>query len=230
MAAPKSYQGIIDLTYKELDKNREIVLQDCNRYVKGLTKSGRNNKVRETKVKEVAKQFNTGRACLDKYITVGLGMAGRPTIILRFFGREVARIFLNDNKDKMFTISNPGKLPLENNSKDKSLRELNNRFKKRFENNGLDINKEYEWDSPEGKAFRRIFINKDAKTNLAITNEHYFESQLLSDLSLNLKKGKSLPFIQPIKYAGCRLQFPTKLKASAAKEDNVEYSRKGGRN
>jgi hypothetical protein len=156
-------------------------------------------------------------------------MKGTPTIILRFYGREVARVYFDKKKnEKFFKISPVGKVTLKNAGEEKELRHLNQKFKKTFDNNDLEIGKEYKWNSREGENFRSIFANKNSKNELTLVNEHYLESQLLKDLSSKVRKSKSIPHIQPIKYAGCRLQFPTKLKASKAKNDIVTYARNGG--
>ena len=197
----KKYINVIDLTYKELEDNKDEILKDVKRYANKLTAINRQKKSRIETVKEIVKKFNTQKACLDKYINVDLAMKGTPTIILRFYGREVARVYFDKKKnEKFFKMSPVGKVTLKNAGEEKELRHLNQKFKKTFDNNDLEIGKEYKWNSREGENFRSIFANKNSKNELTLVNEHYLESQLLKDLSSKVRKSKSIPHIQPIKY------------------------------
>lgn len=229
----EEYKNVIKKTYEEILKgHNKTILEDCNRYAEKLAKILKHKekgKNREEQVKNVASAFNTSRAHLDKYITVGLGMTGTPTIILRFYGREVARIYFDsDTGEKSFEISKVGKTGPENVGEKADLRKLNEKFEKTFADNGLIVEKKYRWNLKEGTKFRRIFARKDANNILTIKKEHYFESQLLKDFSSKNKNMKTIPYLQPVKYAGCRLQFPTKIKGSKAKDNFLEYSRTGG--
>jgi hypothetical protein len=60
----KKYINVIDLTYKELEDNKDEILKDVKRYANKLTAINRQKKSRIETVKEIVKKFNTQKGLL----------------------------------------------------------------------------------------------------------------------------------------------------------------------
>lgn len=145
------------------------------------------------------------RGCqnLHFYITIANIKNKRRCFDIRYLGQSVGKISVSRNKVYL-TVD-----------------------KKQAKNNeifGYDVRKigeinRSEWQSKEARRFRKFFEECD---KLPRIKEHMVESALLSELSKEQAKNKTLCNIQPIDFAGVRFHMVTGISASKAKKEKTE--------
>lgn len=227
------YGKIIKATYDEIEKESKKILENYKRYADALIQCDDENDLKnenknEKEIIAISKEFNVleSQTKLEKYISVSAIMEQPVNIDLRYYGRSIAKVYKIKKGELRYRIIKRDGLKLYKNESDKrnELISLNIKYNKIFKDYPMGKSLDWEKSTRENK-FLKIFLEKDAKTNLAIQNEHYYESQLLINLCKNTSVGKLLTNIQPIVYAGCRLQFPTSLAASKAKNGEISLAK-----
>lgn len=205
MAEPKSYQEIIDYTWNLINDKRKIFAPLYSSYAQNLIKN--NNYIRNA-----VKSIRT--LDVDKYINVKLidnvkQDKSQVEIDLRYGGRSIGTIKVKGSKIRL-SIKPAANVFFPNGKKLVFL----------VDNDGKKKVKIVNWDSNEAKLFRKNFGNKPK----AVNNEHYYESQWLTNLEKKTSEGKAIIQIQPIKYANCRIQFPSFISAKDAHKDIITIS------
>lgn len=157
----------------------------------------------ESKIRNARKEFHQWNP-LKVYVSVDKAKLKKNFIFsLRFFGQEVAELFVKDKFNLMLHINKNHK----------------NNNEKYFKNN-LKEGK-YFWNSKEAKDFRAFFkkliIDQNGTPKIKST-EHRIESKFIEEMLKGSGKfGQPGIKIQPIKLGGCPLQFPIPFAANTGK-------------
>jgi hypothetical protein len=93
--------------------------------------------------------------------------------------------------------------------------------------------KPVEWDSPEGKRFRKHFLDRENSSSETSKRkqgkeEHRLESRLLTEFRKKVSGEKALVGIQPVMLGGIFFSMPTPLKASGEGVKPAYSGNKGG--
>ena len=154
-------------------------------------------------ISQARKQFHQWNP-LRVYVSVTRATSNsRVLFSLRFFGQEVAEVFV---KDKKVTLR---------------LKRHCNKNKEYFECTLKDG--DYDWNGKEAREFRKHFkdlaLSSKGKPEVR-SIEHRIESKIICEMLKTEKKQKfhgTLSNIRPVTIGGCPLQFPVLIAASSGK-------------